>query len=441
MAWSKGDAPIALAVGEKGVVAASFDQGKTWASATVDDSLTFTAVTALRDGFAATTEEGKVIRLSRADLQRYFKSPIAGQSRDDAAAPPAPTSKPAIMEEQNVPTPQPAGGKRAALGVSLDAGEVIQAVMPSSGAAKAGLQVGDAISGVDGQPVKQPTDIAAIVSHKSAGDKVSLTITRGEKQQTVTVILGQPQQQASFSPQQQAALHAMQISVDLNKAMHGKDFARARELLNELFRMNKEDGGAWYNLACVESLTGHTDKAIACLKKAFDYGYADFRNLERDTDLDAIRKLPQFKEFLAHKDQSQRARAAKIAEELRKSLGSDYLIEIDDENRLIFAANLDRQTLDEVKQKLTAQAKALWTDLFDNHFEQYETIVVASEKDADGMMGPSGGGYESGSHRLVAQPDRVFAGARVHPRLASRRPGRTRADSPSLDRGGPRHLQ
>ena len=52
-------------------------------------------------------------------------------------------------------------------------------------------------------------------------------------------------------------------------------------------------------------------------------------------------------------------------------MGSDYLIEIDDENRIVFAADLDRQTLDEVKQKLTAQAKALWNDLFDNHFEQY----------------------------------------------------------------------
>ena len=48
------------------------------------------------------------------------------------------------------------GIKHAALGVSLDAGAVIQAVMPDSGAANAGLQVGDAISGVDGQPVKQP---------------------------------------------------------------------------------------------------------------------------------------------------------------------------------------------------------------------------------------------------------------------------------------------
>ena len=151
----------------------------------------------------------------------------------------------------------------AALGVSLDDGAVIQAVVPDSGAAKAGLQVGDAIFGVDGQPIKQPADIAAIVSHKSAGDKVSLTITRGEKQQTVVVILVQSQQQPALSPQQQAALHAMQISVDLSKAMHGKDFARARELLDELFRMNKEDSGAWYNLACIESLTGHTDKAIA----------------------------------------------------------------------------------------------------------------------------------------------------------------------------------
>ena len=35
------------AVGEKGVIAASFDRGTTWLSATVDDSVTFTAVAAL----------------------------------------------------------------------------------------------------------------------------------------------------------------------------------------------------------------------------------------------------------------------------------------------------------------------------------------------------------------------------------------------------------
>ena len=118
VAWSKGDAPIALAVGEKGVVVASFDHGKTWASATVDGSLTFTAVTALRDGFAAATEEGKVIRLSRADLQRYFKSPAAGQSRDDAAATPAGRNEQKTRKRK----------KRAALDVTLGERAVIQAV-------------------------------------------------------------------------------------------------------------------------------------------------------------------------------------------------------------------------------------------------------------------------------------------------------------------------
>jgi tetratricopeptide (TPR) repeat protein len=85
--WSAGNPSIALAVGEKGVIAASFDQGKTWASATVDDSLTFTAVTALRDGFAATTEEGKVVRLSPADLQRYFKMPAASVAAEPSTTP------------------------------------------------------------------------------------------------------------------------------------------------------------------------------------------------------------------------------------------------------------------------------------------------------------------------------------------------------------------
>ena len=73
-------------------------------------------------------------------------------------------------------------------------------------------------------------------------------------------------------------------------------------MLGELFRLNKGDQSAWYDLACVEGLTGHPDKAIDCLKKAFDYGYADFRHMERDTDLDSIRSLPQYKDFLARKE-------------------------------------------------------------------------------------------------------------------------------------------
>ena len=98
VAWSGGDAPVALAVGEKGVIAGSFDSGKTWLAATVDDSLTFTAVAAVGDGFAAATVQGKVMRMSRADLQRYFKTPTTGQSDGHASAPLAPASGLAITK-------------------------------------------------------------------------------------------------------------------------------------------------------------------------------------------------------------------------------------------------------------------------------------------------------------------------------------------------------
>jgi predicted esterase/Flp pilus assembly protein TadD len=193
---------------------------------------------------------------------------------------------------------------------------------------------------------------------------------------------------------------ANQIRAEETKALHEKNYARARELLGQLILLNKEDVDAWYNLACVESLTGHSDKALDCLQKAFDYGYDDFRHLARDTDLDGIRSLPQYKEFLAHKDQFHRARAARIEQGLKKSLGSDYLIDADEENRLVFAANVDRKTLEEVKQKLAAQAKALWNDLFDNHFEQYVTVILLSDKDTIEKVG---GGYSSPDHRLVAR--------------------------------------
>ena len=84
-------------------------------------------------------------------------------------------------------------------------------------------------------------------------------------------------------------------------------------------------------------------------------------------------------------------------------MGSDYLIETDNENRIVFVTNVDRQTLDDVKQKLAAHANALWNDLFDNHFEQYLTVIMPSDKDSEGKVG---GGYNARSHRLVRTASR-----------------------------------
>ena len=98
VAWSGGDAPIALAVGKQGVIVVSLDRGKTWQAATIDDSVTFTAVAAVGDGFAAATLAGKVMRLSPADLRRYLKTPTAGQTHGHAAAAASDVSELNVLE-------------------------------------------------------------------------------------------------------------------------------------------------------------------------------------------------------------------------------------------------------------------------------------------------------------------------------------------------------
>ena len=174
--------------------------------------------------------------------------------------------------------------------------------------------------------------------------------------------------------------------------MQEKNYSRARELIGELFLLDKEDNGAWYDLACIEALDGHPDKALDCLKKAVDYGYANFRHIEHDPDLDSIRKLPGYKDFLAHKDQYQRAHAEKMALGIKKSMGGDCQVEIDDENRLVLAAGDGRRALDEMKQSLVPHAKALWNDLFANHFNQYVAVMLLPAKDVQHRIG---GGYNA----------------------------------------------
>ena len=115
----------------------------------------------------------------------------AGATAPADAAPP--TGK------QEAPPAQPTEKQRGVLGVRLDDHAVVETVAPGLGAAKAGLQPGDAIVAIDGQPIKQTAELTAIVATKSAGDKVRVTYVRDGREQTAEVTLFGP------SEQQQAA--------------------------------------------------------------------------------------------------------------------------------------------------------------------------------------------------------------------------------------------
>ena len=63
-------------------------------------------------------------------------------------------------------------------GAPEDAGVLIAQVMPDSPAAEAGLQVGDVLTRVDGEPVNGPMDLTHRVLSKGDGEPVTVTVLR-----------------------------------------------------------------------------------------------------------------------------------------------------------------------------------------------------------------------------------------------------------------------
>ena len=76
-------------------------------------------------------------------------------------------------------------------GLAVDAGAYVSAVAPNTGAAAAGIEEGDIITGFDGEKVESASDLMLDVRTKNPGDTVKLTvITEDGTSHEVDVVLG-----------------------------------------------------------------------------------------------------------------------------------------------------------------------------------------------------------------------------------------------------------
>ena len=85
------------------------------------------------------------------------------------------------------------GEEQAFLGVRVQStadGALIAEVIPGSGADDAGLQAGDLITAVDGEPVNRDHDLQEYILAHQPGDTVTLTVERGGEAITVEATLG-----------------------------------------------------------------------------------------------------------------------------------------------------------------------------------------------------------------------------------------------------------
>jgi len=169
---------------------------------------------------------------------------------------------------------------------------------------------------------------------------------------------------------------AAELHKQIKEALDAKKFADAKAKLEELLKLVPDSPFNLYNLACAQAQLGEKAEAVATLEKAVEKGWADFTHLERDPDLESLRKEKRYKDLIARRAEIQRERAEKINTELTKQHGKDCLHYIDDEHRLVFATTVDQRTLDELREMLEGYATALGKMLFQHRPERYVTVVI-----------------------------------------------------------------
>jgi hypothetical protein len=209
----------------------------------------------------------------------------------------------------------------------------------------------------------------------------------------------------SSQPTEQDRRRARELTRRSLELLHDGKFADAEPVLLDALAIEPDHTTNLYNLACVKARSGKPDEAIDYLERAGEAGYTDFIHLARDPDLDGLREMPRFRQFVARKDEFQRKSADRAVAKLKEGFGEGYLFEVDEQNKLIFATNVDSATLAALKNWLLAQARSQWGDLFEHKPDEYITVVVPSGPDYRKIVrSPGVGGiYMDTAKTLIAR--------------------------------------
>jgi len=87
-------------------------------------------------------------------------------------------------------TPQ----KAQDFGIKARIGVLVTSVVSASPAAHAGVQVGDAVTAIDGTTIRTVPEMLRILATRRPGDSITLTVWRGENRMALPVTLDQQSQ-------------------------------------------------------------------------------------------------------------------------------------------------------------------------------------------------------------------------------------------------------
>src|SRR5687767_11822846 len=105
------------------------------------------------------------------------------------------------------------------------------------------------------------------------------------------------------------------------KLLEQSKLDEAERVLRQALALDPRHTTNLYNFACLRAVQGRPDEAVQYLERAAEAGFTDFAHIAADPDLETLRDLPRYKDFLARKDHFQRRAADRAVAELRARFG------------------------------------------------------------------------------------------------------------------------
>ncbi len=272
-------------------------------------------------------------------------------------------------------------------------------------AAAAVLSLGVAVAASGSDSATRPTTGPATAPAVAKGPPATLPALAKDSPSTRPVGAAGSSPAATVPPPAWAS--QIQLAILGSRAIHeleGRQFDAARASLTQALAIDPHEPTDLYNLACLDALTGHPAEAGGMLRLAAEDGFDEFAHMADDADLASIRDTAAFRDVIAHQGRYQHMAAERAEDALRARFGPGYIYEIDDADKLIFATNTDRRTLQALKSDMVRQARSQWKTLFARHFQQYVSVVIPSAADYVKVRpNPNVGGfYTPATHTLIS---------------------------------------
>jgi serine protease Do len=149
-----------------------------------------------------------------------------------------------------------------AFNLSSYKGAVITQIMPSSPAQKAGLQIGDIITSVNGAEIKNANDVVNAIAFLRVDSKANINILRNNKPVSITAVITDPQKRQQAEQALDPLLYGVGLkNFSLLSPIHG-------EVKGVLVVSVEEDSNAWHSdLRPGDVITSANQKTITSISE------------------------------------------------------------------------------------------------------------------------------------------------------------------------------